>query len=111
MADCGTSYPGFDPIPGYFGATGARTRPRFENPARELLHRMFRMEVVIMFYSGLALLGFAVVVLALGLVGLTPGAGGLVNVALLTSALLLAAGALTLGHHHYLRIHRRQLRH
>jgi hypothetical protein len=64
-----------------------------------------------MFYSGLALFGFAVVVLALGFVGLTPGAGGLVNVAFFASLFLLAIGAVTLGHHHYrLRLHRRHLR-
>jgi hypothetical protein len=65
-----------------------------------------------MFYSGLALFGFAVVVLALGFVGLTPGAGGLVNVVLLLSLTLLAVGAVTLGHHYHLRFPRRHhLRH
>ena len=54
-----------------------------------------------MFYSGLALFGFAVVVLALGFVGLTPGAGGLVNVVLLISLVMSTIGAVTLGHHHY----------
>ena len=64
-----------------------------------------------MLYSGIVFFGFAMVALALGFVGLAPGAAGVVNVAFLMSMVFfLAAGAETLGHHHMPFFHRRQTR-
>jgi uncharacterized membrane protein YtjA (UPF0391 family) len=62
-----------------------------------------------MLYSGLAFLVLSVVMLALGFVGVTPGAGGLANVALLVAFVFLGASAVSLGHHYQTR--RRHLRH
>lgn len=62
-----------------------------------------------MLYSGIAFFGLAMVTLVLGFVGWTPGAAGLVNVALLMSMLFfLVAGAAALGQRYLPFLHRRQ---
>lgn len=54
-----------------------------------------------MIYSGIVFSGFALVALALGFVGLAPGAAGVVNVALLMSMGFFLAAAI-LGQRHLL---------
>ena len=64
-----------------------------------------------MLYWGLGFLVLAVTTLVLDSVGLLPGAGGFTNVSLIVALILLAAGALSLGHHHYHRRRRMRLHH
>lgn len=53
-----------------------------------------------MLYSALAFFVLAVTMLALGLVGVVPGAAGIANIAFLLALGFLAAKAVTLGEHH-----------
>ncbi|MEA2696634.1 MAG: hypothetical protein QOI66_905 [Myxococcales bacterium] len=64
-----------------------------------------------MLYWGLGFLVLAVTTLVLDSVGLLPGAGGFTNVSLIVALILLAAGALTLGHRHYHRRRKMRLHH